>query len=504
MPKFLAPIDLTRLSLQNALLHPLSADPTGLTANEKGLVWFNTTSNVLRVWNGASADTVTNLLESVTGSGAISVSAISGKSQTISVAAASGGAPGTMSASDFTKLANATNANTVSTIVMRDASGNFSAGTITAALTGTASNATNLNGQAASYYLNRANHTGTQLASTISDFDTQVHLSRLDQMAAPTAVVNMGSQRITNVADPSGSQDAATKNYVDSVASGLDVKASVRVASTANVTGTYTATGGAAGRGQLTAMPNSIDGITLVNGNRVLLKNQTTAAQNGIWVVSTVGTGANGVWDRASDFDSDAEVSDGAFTFVEEGTQASSGWVLTTPNPVTVGGAAGSSLAFSQFSGSGTYLAGNGLQLTGSTFSAVGTTNRITVSGSGIDIASNYVGQTTITTLGTIATGTWQGAAIGTTYGGTGATTVAGAKTNLGFVTRYVTNFGDGSATSYTITHNLGTLDVQIEVFENAGGGTVYANVTHATTNTVTLGFGAAVASNALRAVVIG
>jgi hypothetical protein len=501
--KLLNNLDLNKNEVQNAKLQNLGTDPTP-AAGDKGLAWFNSATNLAKVWNGTAVETLTNLLESVAGSGAISVSGVAGKSQTISVAAASAGVPGTMSAADYAKLAAATAANTASTIVMRDASGNFVAGTITAALTGTASNATNLNNQAASYYLARANHTGTQLASTISDFDTQVRLSRLDQMAAPTAAVALNSQRLTGVADPTAAQDAATKNYVDSVATGLEVKDSVRVASTANVAVTYTATGGASGRGQITAAPNTLDGTALAAGNRILLKNQTTAAQNGIYVVTTVGTGATGVWDRATDFDTNAEVVSGAFAFVEEGTQSASGWVLSTPNPIVIGGASGTALTFTQFTGGASYLAGNGISLAGQTFSAVGTANRVSVSGTGIDIASTYVGQTSITTLGTIGTGTWQGTAVGVAYGGTGATTAAGARTALGFMGRFTVDVGDGATTSVTVTHNLNTLDVIVALFEKSGGAEVFANVTHATVNTITLAFTVAPAAAALRCVVIG
>jgi len=501
--KYLNSIDLNLNELQNARAQNLATDATP-AASSKGYLWFNTTSNQVKVWNGSTVETLTNLLESVAGSGAISVSGIAGKSQTISVAAASGSVAGTMSSADYNKLGSSTSLNSANALVQRDASGNFTAGTITAALTGTASNASNLNNQAASYYLSRGNHTGTQLASSISDFDTQVRTSRLDQMAVPTATVSLNNQRVSSLADPSSPQDAATKNYVDSVAAGLDPKASVRVASTANVGVTYNATGGTSGRGQITAAPTTLDGVTLAAGNRILLKNQSTAAQNGIYVVTTVGTGATGVWDRANDFNTDAEVTTGAFTFVEEGSNAASGWVLSTANPITIGGASGTSLAFAQFSGSAAYTAGNGLALNGSQFSAVGTANRVSVSGTGIDIASNYVGQSSITTVGTIGSGTWQGAAVALGYGGTGATTAAGAKTALGFLTRYTVDVGDGSSTTVTVTHNLGTLDVQVALYEKATGSEVMANVTHATTNTVSLAFSSAPASAALRCVVVG
>lgn len=502
--KFLNNADLNKNEIQNAKLQNLGSDPTP-AAGDKGYVWFNTTSSLAKVWDGTTIQNMTNILESVSGSGAISVAGISGKNQIISIAAATGAVPGTMAAADYTKLAAATSANTNTTIVMRDGSGNFTAGTITAALTGTASNATQLNSQSAAYYLSRANATGTQTASTISDFDTQVRTSRLDQMATPTGAVGFGSQRITGLADPVSAQDAATKNYVDSLSAGLDPKASVRAASTVNVAVTYTATGGVSTRGQITAAPQILDGVNLAAGNRILLKNQTAGAQNGIWVVTTLGSGANGVWDRAADFNTDAEVTSGAFTFVEEGTvNSTSGWVLSTPNPVTIGGASGTSMTFAQFSAGTSYTAGNGLTLIGAAFSVVGTANRIAVSGAGVDIASTYVGQASITTLGTITTGVWTGTAIAVANGGTGGTSAAAAKTNLGFTTKYAASIGDGSSTSLTVTHNLGTTDVDVALSEVATGNEVFANVVNATTNTVTVAFSVAPTTNAIRVVVIG
>ena len=120
------------------------------------------------------------------------------------------------------------------------------------------------------------------------------------------------------------------------------------------------------------------------------------------------------------------------FTFVEEGTtNADAGFVLTTNNPITLNT---TSLAFAQFSGAGQISAGNGLTKTGNTIDAVGTTNRISVSANAIDIDSNYVGQTSITTLGTVTTGDWNSTNISVLYGGTGASNASGARTNLGLV----------------------------------------------------------------------
>lgn len=188
--------------------------------------------------------------------------------------------------------------------------------------------------------LARANHTGTQLADTISDFDSSVQQSRLDQMAAPTSSVSMNSQKITNLATPTANGDAATKAYADGVGAyvinvmteagrGLDVKQSVRVASQADV--------------DLNAPGASIDGVTLSNGDRVLIKAMNDPKYNGIYVFN----GAAVAMTRALDADSSADVTAGMFTFVEEGTNADQGWVLTTNNPITVNTTA---LNFSQFS----------------------------------------------------------------------------------------------------------------------------------------------------------
>ena len=285
-----------------------------------------------------------------------------------------------------------------------------------------------------------------------------------------TGTVDVSSKRITSVATPTGANDAANKAYVDAVQTGLDVKQSVRATSTATVSVTYGSTSGTSGRGQITAAPNTLDGVSLALNDRILLKDQSTAAQNGIWVVTTLGTGANGVWDRATDFDQDAEVTAGAFTFVEEGTaNADSGWVLTTNNPIVIGGASGTSLAWAQFSGAGQINAGAGLTKTGNTIDVVGTTNRITVAADSIDISSSYVGQASITTLGTITTGTWTGTSIAVANGGTGATDAATARTNLSAAGLVKGTFTNASLTAgvLTITHNLSNQAPIVFIYDN-------------------------------------
>jgi len=240
------------------------------------------------------------------------------------------------------------------------------------------------------------------IASTdISDFHTAVRQNRLDQMALPTASVSMNSQKITNLATPTSENDAANKAYVDGARAGLDVKGSVRAATTANITLT----------GEQT-----IDGVGVVAGDRVLVKNQTTGSENGIYVV------ASGSWGRASDADTSDKVTSGMFTFVESGsTNGDTGWVLATDGSIAVGT---TSLTFSKFTSQGEILAGDGMTKSGNTLNAIGTANRISVSADAIDIASTYAGQSSITTLGTVTTGVWSATTIGVAKGGTNLTTV--------------------------------------------------------------------------------
>ncbi len=241
------------------------------------------------------------------------------------------------------------------------------------------------------------------LHTQVSDFDTGVQTNTLDSLAAPVATVDMNSQLISGLADPVNDQDAATKLYVDSTAQGLDTKASVKAATTANLTATYA--NGTSGVGATLTNNGAqtaivIDGDNLSASDRVLIKNQTAAAENGIYVVTTVGDGSsNWVLTRSADMDAASEIPS-AYCFVEGGnTNASNGYTCVTEAPVTVGTTA---VTWEQFSGAGQIIAGDGLVKSGNTIDAVGTADRISVSANAIDIAASYVGQTTLTTLGTI------------------------------------------------------------------------------------------------------
>jgi hypothetical protein len=153
----------------------------------------------------------------------------------------------------------------------------------------------------------RANHTGTQLAATISDFDTQVRTSRLDQMTAPTGSVSLNSQKITNLLDPTANQEAATKVYVDNAVAaltgGLVFKGAVRAATATNTS--------------VTSAPATIDGVTPGTGNKVfLLTGQTTGSENGPWTWVSAGAAMT----RPANWDTTAEAVPGSLWVVQEGS----------------------------------------------------------------------------------------------------------------------------------------------------------------------------------------
>lgn len=235
------------------------------------------------------------------------------------------------------------------------------------------------------------------------------------------SIVNATSNSVTFGID---SNVVATKSYVDAVKTGLDVKDSVRVATTTSLTSTYS--NGTSGVGATltnsgTQTALTIDSIVLSLNERVLVKDQSAGLQNGIYTVTNVGSAStNWILTRATDADNSpsSEITGGVFTFVEEGTTNSdAGFVCSTDGAITIGTTA---INFVQFSGAGQITAGNGLTKTGNIIDVVGTTNRITVAADSIDISSSYIGQTSITTLGTIGSGTWNGSTISPTYGGTG------------------------------------------------------------------------------------
>lgn len=167
--------------------------------------------------------------------------------------------------------------------------------------------------------LARANHTGTQLAATISNFDTQVRTSRLDQLAAPTNSLDVNGQRLINVATPTLGTDGANKSYVDNSRAGISVKDPVRVVATGNV--------------NLTTPGATIDGITMANGELFLAAGQTTGTQNGPYVYN----GAAAAATRATNWDVTAEAVLGSYWIVREGTKADQFAIMTNDTAITLG-----------------------------------------------------------------------------------------------------------------------------------------------------------------------
>jgi hypothetical protein len=266
------------------------------------------------------------------------------------------------------------------------------------------------NGSASS--LSRSDHTHGTPAHDASAHST-IPLSAL---AVPSVDVSFNSKKITNLAEPNVPSDAATKNYVDATVFGLAWKDAVRVATTANT----------ALSGFLT-----IDGVTTVVQDRVLVKNQSTASQNGIWVVQS------GAWYRATDVDSANEIA-GMCVFVQEGsTQADTAWVLTTNLPITIDT---TNLTYAQFgTGGATYVGGAGLTLSANTFD-VG-------AGTGITVAADSVAVDTAV----IPTITSMNAAIAA---------AAGAR-------KFAAGLS-GTASPETVTHNLNTRDISLTVLNGA------------------------------------
>ena len=183
----------------------------------------------------------------------------------------------------------------------------------------------------------------------ISDFDTGVRTNRLDQMAAPTGSVSLNSQTITNLSAPVNPQDAATRGFVEATAQGLDVKDSCVAATTGNITISTALNNG-----------DTLDGVTLSTNDRVLVKDQNTSSENGIYVVGSSPA-------RADDLAAGSDAA-GMFTFVEQGTvNADNGFVCTSNKGSAVVGT--NNLTYAQFSGAGQITAGDGLDKSGNTLS---------------------------------------------------------------------------------------------------------------------------------------
>jgi hypothetical protein len=421
--KFLTPIDLSKNELQNARIQNLAADPSTPVA---GQVYYNTVANEMRIYNGTAFEAIG--LNGVTADAA-ELNILDGATLTTTelnyVDGVTSGIQGQLDLK--APLANPTftgtvNLNTGVTVVFEGATANDFETTLSV-VDPTADRA---------IALPNASGTAALVENKLHDF------------ALATASVDLNNQKIINLTDPANPQDAANKRYVDAAVVGIDWKPSVRAATTAAIT---LATGLENG--------DTLDGVTLATGNRVLVKDQADATENGIYVVAVSGAPT-----RSTDADTAAEITASFAVFVEEGTaNADSGWTLTNNGSVTIGT---TQLTFTQFTGLGQITAGAGLTKTANTLDVI--------AGSGIVVNANDV------TIDTAVV-----------------------------VRKYAVAIGDGSATSITVTHNLNTRDVTVGVYSATSTyDEVECDILHATVNTVTLLFSVAPTAGQYRAVVHG
>ena len=366
--------------------------------------------------------------------------------------------------------------------------------------------------------LSTAAAAGTSLTVARADHvhrhtDTDHSAIHLNALATATADYSMGGFKLTNVATPLSGTDAANKSYVDAAVTGLNVHDQVQAATTVTLTGWTYANGSSdssQGTGIGATLTNGttgttiIDGYTLTANDRILVKNQTTQTQNGIYYVSTAGTtGVATVLTRSTDADNhiSGQITAGDFIFVVGGsTQLSTGWTQTSQGTATTpvkGIKIGTdNITFTQFSGAGTYTASNGVLLTANNFTfSPSTTGGLTTGSSGgaILLATN-------SGLGTTSSGLAVGAGTGIVVS-TGTVAI-----DTSVVTRkYATAIGDGTSTSITVTHNLNTQDVTVGVYSATSTyDEVMCDVRHATVNTVTLLFSVAPTTGQYRVVVQG
>lgn len=288
--------------------------------------------------------------------------------------------------------------------------------------------------------------------------------------------IDAANQRVTAVASPTTGTDAANKQYVDNLVAGLSYKDEVRVATT--TTGTLT-----------TAFANGsvVDGVTLATGDRILVKDQTTQTENGIYVVA-----ASGAPTRATDADSTAELNRATVMVLEGTVNAGREYTQSTVNP-TIGT---NNIVFVQKTTGTTYTAdGNGIEIAGSTFSIELDGTTLSKSAAGLRIGSGAAGNGLVEASGVLSVGSGTGISV---------TADAIAVDTSVVVRKFASSVGNASATTFTVNHNLGTRDVQVTVMDNTSFEEVYPDVVHTDANNVAVNFASAPASNAYRVIVQG
>lgn len=333
--------------------------------------------------------------------------------------------------------------------------------------------------------------------------DNAAHAAiNLNALAVPTADWSNNSKRITAVALPTAGADAANKQYVDDLAAGIAWKDHVRAGTTANIT---------------LSAPQTIDGVSVIANDRVLVKNQTTPAQNGIYTV------AAGAWSRASDVNAEQEIINAA-CFISEGTTlADTAWVCTANAPITL---ETTPLPFVQFAGGAAATAGAGLVQNGNAFDVVAGDTSLTVSADAVIVNTAVIAtvasigakadKTTTITAGTGLTGGGDLSAARTLDVGAGTGITVAADT-VALDTAYTDGryalaasgakryaAAVGGSTSQVLTHNLNTSDVIVQLYRVASPfDQIECDVEHTSVNSVTVRFATAPAASEYRAVVL-
>lgn len=432
--EFLTPINLNYNELQSSVVWNVVNDPTGGALTE-GLIWFNTSTSEFKYYDGTNIQV-------------IGTSSATGTVTSVSVASANGFA-GTVATSTTTPAI-----------------------TIQATPTGILkSNGTAISAATAGTDYITPTGSGAGLTGiTVSQVSGAAPLASPALTGTPTAPTATTGDSSTTIATT-----AFVATAVADFSAGLDTKPSALVVSTSNLTLSGTQT---------------VDGVSLVATNRVLATGQSTASQNGLWVV------ASGSWTRPADFAS-ASTQQGAYVFIEAGTAGQgSGWVLVGTTATVVDT---SSQTWTQFSGAGEITAGAGLAKSGNTLS---------IENSGVLTVSN--GGTGVATLTGLVKGNgtsaMTAAVSGTDYApATSGSSILKGNGSGGFsAAKYTATIGDGSSTSITVTHSLGTRDVVVAVYDASTYVEYSCDVTRTSTSVVTLGFATAPASDSLNVVVIG